>query len=284
MKTLDLEAVQAFVLIAELRSFTRAAEVLDSTQSAVSLKLKRLEARLGKRLIERTPRLIRLSVEGLAFLGAAKDLLASHQRALSAFGAEHRRLTIGISHLIVGPQLPHLLKQLCEHDPTLSIELRVAGSRELLSAFDAGALDAVIIVQTDDHRRRGELLYRERFGWIAKPDWKRRPGAPLALATQGEGCSVRAAAVRLLDEAAIPWTEVFIGKGAAVVGAAAAAGLSVALMAHRSAPAGTTDVGAALSLPTLPTSEVVLHTTVTDARGRSALKTLAIAFRAMPTN
>lgn len=284
MKTLDLEAVQAFVLIAELRSFTRAAEVLDSTQSAVSLKLKRLEVRLGKRLIERTPRLIRLSVEGLAFLDAAKDLLASHERALGAFAAEHRRLAIGISHLLVGPELPHLLKRLCEHDPALTIELRVAGSRELLSAFDAGALDAVIVVQADDNRRNGELLYRERFGWIAKPDWERRQGAPLALATQGEGCSVRAMAVRLLNEAAIPWAEVFIGKGAAVVGAAAAAGLAVALMAYRSAPTGTTDVGPALSLPALPSSEVVLHTTVTDTRGRSALRTLAAAFRAMPAN
>src|SRR5690242_17949227 len=45
MKTLDVEAVQAFVLAADLNSFTRAAEALDSTQSAVSLKIKRLEGR-----------------------------------------------------------------------------------------------------------------------------------------------------------------------------------------------------------------------------------------------
>lgn len=43
MKTLDIEAVQAFVLTADLKSFTRAAEAMDTTQSAVSLKIKRLE-------------------------------------------------------------------------------------------------------------------------------------------------------------------------------------------------------------------------------------------------
>ena len=43
MPTLDLEAVQAFVLVADLKSFTRAAEAMDTTQSAVSLKIKRLE-------------------------------------------------------------------------------------------------------------------------------------------------------------------------------------------------------------------------------------------------
>ena len=48
MRMLDLEAVQAFVLTADLKSFTRAAEAMDSTQSAVSLKIKRLEDTLGR--------------------------------------------------------------------------------------------------------------------------------------------------------------------------------------------------------------------------------------------
>jgi DNA-binding transcriptional LysR family regulator len=53
---LDLDAVRAFVRIADLGSFTRAAESMRTTQAAVSLKLKRLEERLGCRLVERTPR------------------------------------------------------------------------------------------------------------------------------------------------------------------------------------------------------------------------------------
>ena len=68
MKVLDLDAVRAFVLVADLCSFTRAADALGTTQSAVSLKLKRLEAHLGKQLLERTPRVVRLSVDGKAFL------------------------------------------------------------------------------------------------------------------------------------------------------------------------------------------------------------------------
>ena len=40
MPTLDFEAVQAFVLVADLKSFTRAAEAMDTTQSAVSLKIR----------------------------------------------------------------------------------------------------------------------------------------------------------------------------------------------------------------------------------------------------
>lgn len=66
-RALDLEAVRAFIRIAELGSFTRAAEALQTTQAAVSLRLKRLEDRLGFRLVERTPRSVELSAQGATF-------------------------------------------------------------------------------------------------------------------------------------------------------------------------------------------------------------------------
>src|SRR5882724_1942431 len=91
MKALDIEAVQAFVLTADLKSFTRAAEALDTSQSTVSLKIKRLEDGLGRRLLERTPRLVRLSADGSAFLGPARNLVAAHHGAVDAFGLERRR-------------------------------------------------------------------------------------------------------------------------------------------------------------------------------------------------
>ena len=279
MKTLDLEAVQAFVLIADLRSFTRAAQAIDSTQAAVSLKIKRLEERMGRRLVERTPRLVRLSAEGMAFLGAARDLVSSHERAVRAFSTQRRRLVIGISHLMVGPELPALLRSVSEQDGSLVFELRVAGSREILASFDDGSLDAAIVLRQDDDRRNGETLFRERFAWVASKDWMTHHSGPLKLATQGENCSVRAMALRALDEASIPWTEVFIGKGAAVLGAAAAAGLAVAVMARRAAPPGTMDIGSKLSLPALSSTDAVLYSTVTDARSRAALKTLGSTLR-----
>ena len=63
LKTLDLDAVQAFALVASLGSFTRTAEATGSTQSGISLKLKRLETFLGRKLVERTPRSVRLTAD-----------------------------------------------------------------------------------------------------------------------------------------------------------------------------------------------------------------------------
>src|SRR5438309_11944888 len=103
---LDLDAVRAFVRIAELDSFARAAEAMGTTQGAVSLKLKRLEERLGCRLVERTPRHVQLSTQGAAFLGYARELLEVHDRPVTVFDGARQRLTIGISDHVAGPELP----------------------------------------------------------------------------------------------------------------------------------------------------------------------------------
>src|ERR1700757_2533373 len=126
IKALDLEAVQAFVLTADLKSFTRAAEAMDTTQSAVSLKIKRLEDGLGRRLLERTPRLVRLSSDGNAFLEPARSLVAAHQGGLRSLGLKPRRLVIGISHHVIGAELPMLLKRVIGAEPGVVMELRVA--------------------------------------------------------------------------------------------------------------------------------------------------------------
>ena len=103
MPSLDPESVEAFVLTAELRSFTLAAQSLNTTQAAVSLRIKRLEERLGQRLLDRTPRKVSLSREGERFLDPARELVNAYKRALAALSPRTIRLTLGITHHLVGP-------------------------------------------------------------------------------------------------------------------------------------------------------------------------------------
>jgi DNA-binding transcriptional LysR family regulator len=276
MKTLDVDAVQAFVLVADLASFTRAAEAAGTTQSAISLKLKKLEQRLGRRLIERTPRLVRLSNDGAAFIDRARDLIAAHERAVREAGAP-RRLALGISEHAAGPELASLIARINAYDPALRLDVRIGFSRTLLDAFDDGAFDAVL-VRREATRRDGEKLLQDRFGWFAAPGF--RAGAPLRLATLAPPCGVHALAVRALDAAKITWVEAFVGGGIAAVAAAVTAGLGVAPLAARLAPPGSVDIGESARLPRLPRSEIMLHSRVSDARLTGAVRTLAAAFRA----
>ena len=279
MTTLDIDAVEAFVLVAEMRSFTRAAEALDATQSAVSLRIRRLEEGLGRRLLERTPRQVRLSADGEAFLASARELVAAHRRAVSAFDAPRRRLVIGISHHVVGAELPMILQRMKTTASQVLIEMRVGTSRDLFEAFKRAELDAAIVLRHDNRRSDGEVLMDEPFAWLGTADFVPRSNLPLPVALQAEPCSVRRMAVDALSRAGVAWSEAFVGGGVMTTGAAAAAGLAVAVLARRVAPAGTIDVGPRLGLPPLPTRELVLHTSATDAPARDALRKLADALR-----
>ena len=277
-RSLDLDAVEAFVRIAELSSFTRAAEAMGTAQAAMSLKLKRLEDRLGCRLIERTPRHVQLSARGAAFLEHARELLAAHDRALATFAQARQRLTIGISDHVAGPELPALIARMNAQDPQLLIEIRIGSSGDLLQSYDRRELDAVL-ARMHVGRSDGELLAEEPFGWFAAPGWLHRADEPLPLATLAEPCGVRAMAGRALDAAGIAWAEVFVGGGVAAVAAAVMAGLGVAALAPRMLPLGAVDVGARLGLPALARLPVLLHTRTKDGRPRDALTALSAAFR-----
>jgi DNA-binding transcriptional LysR family regulator len=279
MKALDIECVQAFVLVADLASFTRAAEAMDATQSAVSLKIKRLEDDLGRRLFERTPRRVRLTAAGQLFLDRARRLIAAHGEALAAFAIERRRLSVGISDHAVGAELPLLLQRVKHAEPGLVLEMQVGSSRDLLAAFDAGALDAAIVQGHEAGRRGGEVLLTESFAWMAARDFTHRPGEPLPLAAQSATCGMRSMGVAALDAAGIAWSEVFVGGGIGTIAAAVSAGLAVAVLGRRVAPPGTVDVGPALGLPALPPRDLVLYASLTDPAARQSLRTLAAAIR-----
>ncbi|MEA1651911.1 LysR family transcriptional regulator [Nitrospirillum sp. BR 11164] len=185
-RPLDLDAVHAFVLVATLRSFTRAAEALGTTQSAISLKLKRLEDRLGQRLLERTPRQVRLSSQGAAFLEPARRLLAAHDLALAGLEEAPHRLVIGISDHVAGRDLPGLLARLQGRDPTLVMEVRIAASRDLGGLLERGDLDAAILRLEPPLDGRpaelaaevGEPLFIDPLCWFAAPGWEPPPAAP----------------------------------------------------------------------------------------------------------
>lgn len=275
--TLEVDAVRTFLTVADHRSFTRAAEALGTTQGAVSVKLKRLEERIGQRLIERTPRQVRLSAQGELFIEPAREFLAAHERAVLALSAPRRRFRLGIASHVMGPEVPLLLAKLKSLDPGLTVEVLLDNSRALLDGFEGGTLDAVII-RSDDDRRDGEVLGPEHFGWFAAPAFAYRIGQPLRLAATLPCCAVRDIASGLLDRAAIPWEEVFVG-GTTAIAAALSAGLAVSAFPRRLAPADVVDVGDTFGLPPLPSLSLVLHTSLSDPRTKDTLRAITAAFR-----
>lgn len=278
MRSLDPEAVEAFLLVAELQSFTQVAGVMNTSQAAISLRLRRLEDMLGHRLVERTPRRVRLTAAGERFLEPARAYVAAGRHALDVFGQEPTRLAIGVTHHLIGADLPRILRVVSERVTSVTLHLRTAGTRTLLELYDAGELDAIVVLRHDDIRRDGEPLFQESFGWYGSADFDLRSDVPVPLVLQPEPCNLRAMALRALESADIAWREVFVGTGATAVGAAVEAGIGVGLLAQSAAPSSVRQVRSR-SLPELPKLDVVMISTVTGDHANAVLRRITGAFR-----
>ncbi|WP_249673654.1 LysR family transcriptional regulator [Pseudomonas abieticivorans] len=275
MKMPDIEAIQAFVLVAELKSFTRAADLVGGTQAAISQKIKRLEEGLGRQLLERTPRKVTLSLHGQAFLDSARRLLASYQDAVNCFDSPKRTLKVGVSHHIVGADLSQWLRRLANTDPQVVVAFSLGTSRDMLESYEQGKLDVALILRHDNRRQDGEVIGCERFGWMAAQSFELAPGAPLPLAIQPEPCGMRSMVMSALHTQNRRWEQAFVGSGILAIGAAVGAGIGIGAMVGRMAPAGCVDVSERFALPPLPSRDVVLYTAQRDAQAQQLIRTLS---------
>ena len=271
MQNLVVEQLRSFVLVTDCGSFTGAAELLGTTQSAISLRVNKLEQAIGKRLLARTPRAVSPTPDGVRFLGPAREILAVHDRALSIFdvGAPPMTLRAAIGDHAVGTLLGTALNRLQRGFPTLLFDVSVGLSAEMQTRYDEGRADFAI-VRMDTSRRQGIPLYRDQLVWCAKsPEIWKSPAA-LPLLALPEPCAVRVAAVRALEHANIGWRLAFTGGSVAALQSAASAGLGVAAIGRNQVPADCVVLDQAL--PVLPASKITLLTALSDPM-RSAVAT-----------
>lgn len=122
-----LDTMQAFVRVAELASFTQAAQVLGVPKATVSTAVQRLEAQLGTRLLHRTTRRVQMTLDGQAFYERCRDVLADVEELQTMFlpaqaalrGRLRVDMSIGIARNIVIPRLPEFLRA----HPQVELEL-----------------------------------------------------------------------------------------------------------------------------------------------------------------
>lgn len=171
--TLKLDHLRAFVTVADLGSFRRAAERLHTTQPNISARISQLEKLLNLSLMTRDAGSVRLTTRGQSLLPRARAVLATTDDFLSAAGDRalfHGALRLGVSELVAHTWLPAFLRAMKEHFPNIDIELTVDLSANITRALTARDLDLTFQSAPFDQPARVELpLGRSPYTWVAAP-------------------------------------------------------------------------------------------------------------------
>lgn len=256
---LDLDLVKAFVAVADHRSFTRAASMLNRTQSAVSMQIKRLEDRLGVDLFHRTTTHVDLSASGEGFLGYARRLLVLNDEALGRL-RDHKVegvVRLGVMDDYGTVVIPPLLASFVAGYPHIQVEMETglthAMPERLGEAFD------LVIAMHPEGRGDGEFLRQERAVWAAGSSHTVEEQDPLPVALYPQGCLFRKWAMEALDAANRPWRLAFVSHSLAAVEAIAAEGLAVTIVKAGTFPARLRPLSERDGMPRLPAADIRLH-------------------------
>lgn len=283
---LDIELLRTFVSLTETESFTASGDALGATQSTISMRLKRLEDRLGHRLFDRTPRAVVTTPFGQGFLSDARRLLALHDDVVRRATGEARirRLALGVSEHATGGRLPEVLRHLRTGAPDLRPAVTLGNSEELLADFEIGRFDAVVIRRTrlpGSPPLEGRRLFEDDMVWCAGPDLAWEMGEVLPLALIARPCRVHETAATALETEGIDAYAAFVSRDLVAVQAAVAAGLGIGCMGRSAVPQGCRILDRRDGLPDLPTSEIILHAR-RDRTLADVFDHVADAFRGVP--
>ncbi|SIS91406.1 LysR family transcriptional regulator [Insolitispirillum peregrinum] len=255
---LDLTHVRSFLMVSDVGSFSLAARRLGLNQSTISQHVRRLEDRLGRRLLVRDTHHVALTADGEALLPDARLMLALASKVDQHFSAANLRghLRLGVSEDLVGRQLPLILDAFACAHPSVDLALTVALSAPLFAMQDAGEID-LVFAKRRVGETRGRFVCREPLVWLARDPERLGQARPLPLIAFSPPSITRAIALETLERAGIPWRLSCTCESLSGLTAAARAGMGVFVQPRRLAPSGLREVSPDL-LPPLDDVEFIL--------------------------
>ncbi|MET1412360.1 LysR substrate-binding domain-containing protein [Roseibium sp. HPY-6] len=259
-RDLEMDLLRSFVAVAAHRNFTRAAEAVGRTQSAVSLQIKRLEEIVEKRLFERTRQSVSITQTGEALLVYANRILAANDAALSHLQRPEVEglVRIGAPDDYATFMIPPLLSALSREHPRLQFEVTCDNACDLLPQLKQGQLDLVVATHRPD-AVAGQIARYEPLHWVASPDFTDDPEEPLSLVLFPVGCVCREIALDALKRIDRSWRVTYSTRSIGLMEKALQDGSAVSAMEASVIPSGLRIVERAAGLPPLPEVVISVH-------------------------
>ena len=257
---LDSDLLRTFVAVAETGNFTRAADQVRRTQSAVSMQIKRLEESVGSALFERGPRGVLLTRKGSELIANARRIVALlDETAASLHTAPlDGPVRIGIPEEYSYAILSRALNAFSRQHPKVEITVRYAHSASQKAAIESGDLDLAVVFEWQDNSD-GEVLMRDPTVWATSTLHSALEETPLPVALYSRAGWCKDFAIKSLEQRGLAYRIACTSDTTGGLKLAVASGLAVAPVSRSNIPADCRELTAADGFGDIDSSNVVLH-------------------------
>lgn len=234
---MDIALLKTFLVLNETKSFSKTADIVGRSQSAVSMQIQKLEDMLQCELFERTKRTVTLTPYGERLILHAKKIVNLSQTMLNDFLESNISGTIrfGAPEDFTTFHLPAILSEFAQTHPEVTLNVQCNLTRTLMKSFNEDKFD-LIVIKKDDKQNipNSRFLINEKLVWVvsrsALGSIDPRGGKPLPLVLSPSPCVYRERAIDSLTKADIGWTETFTSPSVTGIVAAVRAGLGCAIL------------------------------------------------------
>lgn len=256
---LDVDQLRTLVAIIDTGSFTRAADVVFKTQSAVSMQMKRLEERVGRPIFARDGRGVRLTEDGERLLDYARRIVHISREAVSAFATDALtgRVRLGLPDDYAERYLPEILARFSTSNPRVEVTVICEPTDYLIDMIDRDDVDLAIITHAT-RKPVGEVIRREPLLWVTSQRSLAHEQPVIPLALSHTACPWRESAVAKLEEMGRQHRVLYSSRNFAAIGAAVLAGLAISVLPESALRPGMRVLGPSDGFPALPSCKIAL--------------------------
>jgi DNA-binding transcriptional LysR family regulator len=202
MKNIPTDLLRTFVLVVDLRNFTRAAKLQGVTQPAVSAQIRRLQSLIGAELLDKSTRGVSLTPMGQQVVNSARRILAINDQILNiARGSPATKtVRVGIPGDCMGADLGRILAGTRAQWPHLHFAFHGAGVRRLLQGLHENVYDVVLGLVIDKPAIEARHYWTEPLAWVRSAKTGLDPDAPVPLVSYNDICVCHRIAVSALSK------------------------------------------------------------------------------------
>ena len=228
---LDVDQLKTFLAIVDTGSFTRAAEEVNKTQSAVSMQMKRLEEQVGRPLFSKDGRGTKFTRDGERLIEYARRIVALSDEAMSAFTKPDITGTVrfGTPDDYAEFFLPVILARFARTHPHVSVDVECVPSAQLMERTARGEID-IAVVTFGCKAEATDVIRQEELVWTtsSRHSVHEQPILPIAVAPGG--CAWRDMMTDALDAKGRKYRVAYASPNASTINVTVQQGLAVAVM------------------------------------------------------